>query len=259
MPTCPEPSHTVVRARAVFPLAGERTARGAAALDAPLQRVDDGVVVAGGGVILAAEPFKTYARRPGSLPRAAIRDLGEVALVPGLVNCHTHLEISHMAGRTRLGKGFPDWLKSLIALDRSAPPSAGADARAAVDTLALHGTAAVGDIASRAPGLVMAAAREAGVQARVFCEIIGNREERLAEATKTAGSDPGFSLAGHAFYTTPGSMFVRARSWCEAHSRPFSMHLAEHPDEDQCVREGRGALYDMVRDFLPDTWRAPGK
>lgn len=244
-----------VRARSVVPLADEAPARGMEALTRPLAWVDDGVVAARGGRILAVEPHAEYMRRPG-VP--APRDLGDVLLTPGLVNCHTHLEISHMRGKTQLGMGVVPWLKSLIALDRNPPGDTFPSLREALNSMAAYGTASVGDISSRMPGAVLEALRDVGLAARVFCEVIGGSGESADQAEALAASDPGFSLAGHAFYTTPGGAIARAHAWCAARSRPFSLHLAEHADEVECLRDGKGPLHDMVKHLLPTGWRAPG-
>ncbi|MCC8194569.1 MAG: amidohydrolase family protein [Deltaproteobacteria bacterium] len=253
------PPCSAVRARTVIPLAGELPARGMEALTRPLARIDDGIVLFRDGAILAVEPYTTYTRRPDALPRAGIRDLGDVILVPGLVNCHTHLEISHMAGRTVRGKGFADWVASLVALDAKAPDTAESDLRRAVESLAQSGTAAAGDISSRMPRSVLTAARDHAVDARIFCEIIGHAATAFDDAATVAGTDPAFTLAGHAFYTTPGETVAKARKWCAERGRPFSLHLAEHEDEVQCLRDGSGKLFDLLRErVVPASWRPPG-
>lgn len=251
---------TAVRAGTILPLAGESVARGLDALTRPLARIDDGVILARDGVILAVEPYTTYIRRPDALPGSAIRDLGDRILVPGLVNCHTHLEISHMAGKTKLGNGFAEWVASLVALDKNTPADATADLDAAIASLAGYGAACVGDISSRMPRMVLETLRRHGLESRVFHEIIGHGKTAFADAASAAEEDAAFSLAGHAFYTTPGKAMAAAKAWCAAHARPFSLHLAEHEDETECLRDGGGALYEMLRErVLPASWRAPGK
>ena len=41
-------------------------------------------------------------------------DLGSVAVIPGLVNAHTHLELSHLRERVPRAKHFIEWVRSLI-------------------------------------------------------------------------------------------------------------------------------------------------
>lgn len=249
---------SAVRAKTILTLAGEGPARGMGALCRPLPRLDDGVIVAHDGVIRIIEAYKDYRRRSGALPESEIRDLGDGVLAPGLVNCHVHLEISHMAGKTVMGRGFRDWLVSLAALDRNPPQTVATDLAAAIQTMADAGTSCVGDISSRMPRAVLDAVRAAGMEARIFREIIGHGGAAVETAKADAAGDAAFTLAGHAFYTTPGEAMVAAKQWCDAHSRPFSLHLAEHEDEVRFLADEAGEFNAMLRrSIVPASWRAP--
>ena len=48
--------------------------------------------------------------------RQEVRDLGEVALLPGLVNAHCHLDFTKMAGKIPPPRHFPDWVKTILSL-----------------------------------------------------------------------------------------------------------------------------------------------
>lgn len=253
-----KPGRTAIRARAVLSLAGERPARGWDALTAPLTPVYDGVVAAENGRILCVEPYAEYRRRPGALPPEAVEDLGDCVIAPGLVNCHTHLELSWMRGKTSRGNGFLDWVASLVTLDRA---GGGAFVRPALHDAARHmrqtGTALAGDISNRMPETALQVGREENLALRSFLEIIGHDPEAPAKAAADAGSDAAFALAGHAFYSTPAESFVAARAWCEARGLPFSLHLAEHEDETECLF-GRGRFFERLRNVLiPKSWQAP--
>ena len=121
---------TVIRARGMVTLAGEGPARGEQ-LFAPLRRLDDAALVLVNGRVEEATGWKRCSPPPG----AEVRDLGEVCLAPGVINAHCHLQLSHLAGRTRWGGGFSVWLESLIPLLRE-PLSAGAVAGACEDMAA---------------------------------------------------------------------------------------------------------------------------
>src|SRR5215217_9176498 len=54
------------------------------------------------------------------------RDLGHVALLPGLVNAHTHLELSYLAGAVPPATQFTDWIREVMALRRAQPDPAAA-------------------------------------------------------------------------------------------------------------------------------------
>ena len=94
------PAHTLT-ARWVFPVAGP-----------PLSR---GTVTVRDSLVAAVEPHGV---------RAADEDLGNVALIPGLVNAHTHLDLSGARGAIPPtdANHFTDWLLAVIAYRRARTP-----------------------------------------------------------------------------------------------------------------------------------------
>src|SRR5262245_6272543 len=77
--------------------------------------IDDGAVVVSAGRVAWVGRWKD---RP-ALAGAQVQDLGENALLPGLVNAHCHLDYTGMAGLMPPPKQFTDWIKSIVALKSS--------------------------------------------------------------------------------------------------------------------------------------------
>src|SRR6185295_2004107 len=88
----------------------------------------------------------------GVLPHGRITpdlDLGNVAILPGLVNAHTHLDLSDMHGRCPPTPDFTQWLRGVIAFRRQQPPESVQQAIAAgIAASVAAGTTLVGDISS---------------------------------------------------------------------------------------------------------------
>ena len=86
--------------------------------------LDRGTVTVRGDKIEAVEPHGT---------RTPDEDLGNVAIIPGLVNAHTHLDLSGARGLIPPTDPdhFTDWLRGVIAYRRSrSPDEVQADIRA---------------------------------------------------------------------------------------------------------------------------------
>ena len=76
-------------------------------------------------------------------------DLGNVALIPGLVNAHTHLDLTGARGQTPTTspERFPDWLRSVIDARRTRPAAdVTADIRHGLADCLRVGTTLIGDI-----------------------------------------------------------------------------------------------------------------
>src|SRR3970282_1728318 len=73
--------------------------------------IRDGALLIEGTHIRAVEPRGSLPRRS---PGPAVRDLGEAILLPGLVNVHTHLELSALRGDVPPGHSFVDWVLNLL-------------------------------------------------------------------------------------------------------------------------------------------------
>lgn len=194
----------------------------------------------------------TWSEIKASSP-ADVRDLGDVTLVPGLVNAHTHLELSHLGLPPTRGGGYLEWVRWLIT-----QPLADADSSsitAAAKQLTACGTAAVADITSRHPGLVAAGLDAQGIDYVIQYERFGYPGGGpLPEI-----SSGKLSLAGHALYSTSPKSLREAKQWDAAHGRAFSIHLAEHPGEVELLATGTGDFSDFMRQrILPADFTPPG-
>ena len=262
-----------VKARSILPLADEQAARGAQ-LFARLKSIDNGVLIVHEGRVVALGKAREI-----SLPAdCQLTDLGAVSLIPGTINAHTHLDLSYLAGKTTWRQGFSAWLKSMIPLlprGQVAQETLAQAIHKACQSLAAYGTSHVGNIAGSADHLLALTdtyAQEAGFGISHFCECFGfanhadSTEDQfwppfvrrdLQEQPELAAR---VAPAGHALYSTSSAKLRQAKQFCRKHSRVFSLHLAESPEETEMLTLGRGSLYEIFRQsVLPETWQAPGK
>jgi cytosine/adenosine deaminase-related metal-dependent hydrolase len=168
------------------------------------------------------------------------RDLGPGVLMPGLVNAHCHLELSHLAGRIDRSGGFVDWVERLVAARASEEPAAvRAAAAEAIRSAQASGTVAVGDVSNRLAHLDLL--EDSRLRAVVFHELIGwdpaAAESALAVARPRSGGRVEVRLAAHAPHSVSPALFEALRR----RGGPAAVHLAESEAESTFIARGDGA------------------
>jgi cytosine/adenosine deaminase-related metal-dependent hydrolase len=180
---------------------------------------------------------------PGE-PEGRLRDLGPGVILPGLVNAHCHLELSHLRGQIDGSAGFVPWVQALVdarAAERGDVVLAGA--AEAIRELSETGTVAVGDVSNQLLHLDLLAA--SGLAGVLFYELLAWDPARAASTLKGArariaglqtGPDVQVRLAAHAPYSTSAPLLqglVRGGG-------PGALHLAESAAESRFLARGDG-------------------
>ena len=211
--------------------------------------VDEGRVVGCGAGV---PPAQTTAAEPlfGADP---------AAIMPALVNAHTHLELSHLRGRVPPSSSFGAWVHGLIRERRhSADPFDRAiidAARASLEDARAAGTGVIGDISNSLVSLQVL--RESGTAAHVFHELLGFNVPDpggLVRAARDrldhAGPGDGLvrtSITAHAPYSVAPALFEEISSDLSSHPRaPSSVHLGESPEEVLFLRDGSGPIRTVL-------------
>jgi cytosine/adenosine deaminase-related metal-dependent hydrolase len=246
----------IFRARTITPM----TAGQAAGQSADLPVIHDGALAVKDGVIVACGAFDQI-RREHAGP---VRDLGPVTLAPAVFNSHVHLEMTHLLGKTTRGQGFVPWVRSLLAQPLYTPEPA--TIRAELFRLEQKGCAFLADISTRNARQMAEILAPSGLFFASFQEAIGNAvpddpASLLHECREAAeAGDRGVcSVAGHALYSTSAGLMRAAKAVCRERGLPFSLHLAEHADEDAILLTGRSEFLDLMyeRGFM-SSYEAPG-
>ena len=251
-----------LRARRILTLADATPATRRNELLAPLSFLDNAVLVYRNGLVLAVEPYATFRRRAG----IALTDAGEISLIPGLINAHSHIEFSFLHDKTRLGQGFAAWARQL---PRTRPQKAQHDAmHVAAEEMAAHGIVHVGDISAKPPVMQAGAFFGAGLDASFFIEAFGFQEYASPDLLRStifadipAHLHSSCALSGHALFSTSPKTLRQARQDCRERGLCFSIHLAEHEDEMNCLLDGSGPLAELLRErgVWPSDYVPPGK
>lgn len=223
---------------------------------APHVFTGEGALVADGAVVVDDDGnVLDIGTQADVLPRATGAEIARFAglLMPGLVNAHTHVELSHLRGQVPGGAGFFPWVMSLLkARAASMDEDAASAADAAADELARAGTVAVGDV-SNGLGAVHALARK-GIGGIVFHEVYGYDRHRATvrlcdlarERAEVVGAWPGTDLAyapaPHTLYTTHPDVVRGAVRAARKEGVRSSIHLGEHPAEREFLEHGTGGV-----------------
>jgi cytosine/adenosine deaminase-related metal-dependent hydrolase len=190
-------------------------------------------------------------------------DLGNAAMLPGLINAHTHLEFSDLTSPLApSADSFADWLRQVVAYRRGCS-DAGRRA-AVVKGLAdcrRNGTMCVGEIATVGWPLDVFSDPATPCDATIFLESIGLRAERADESYKAsrqhvahdATGDIHLGLSPHAPYSVQPALVKRLASLSAVASVPLAMHLAETREELDLLRSGSGPLCELLIEH--DAWQ----
>lgn len=220
------------------------------------------------GWIAVADGRITACGRPAdaSPAGARIRDLGRVAVLPGLVNAHTHLELSWLRDRVPPAANFLAWLGGMFAVrggavEKPDDPKVLDAARVAAREAHEAGTIAVGDISNSLASVGPIA--DAGLSGIVFHELLGFSDTTAAAIERTQPARDAValpesvrvSLAPHAAYSTSPELFRAVRQRVDGSElRVSSVHIGESPEEMEMLVRGTGSWPALLKRL--GVWRA---
>ena len=212
--------------------------------------IAEGVVVVDGAEI-------TYVGDTDGAPAGTDVDLGDALLMPGLVNAHTHLELTAMRGFLE-DLDFRCWILRLTnarraVLDRDALLDS---ARYGLEEGLRAGITSYADTSES--GVVMQAMREAGVRGVMYQEVFGPDPAQCGESIaalreKISGlrylETPlvRVGISPHAPYTVSDDLFRAAAQLARELSLPMAIHVAESELEQTLIVDASGPLADGLR------------
>ncbi|HYU91060.1 MAG TPA: amidohydrolase family protein [Gemmatimonadales bacterium] len=215
--------------------------------------IEDGaVLVDDRGAIAAVGPHTLVPTPPG----ARALEFPQAGLVPGLVNTHTHLELTHLAGNDPEGE-FAGWIRALRALkDATTAQEFSQAAEQGVRDAWAAGVTCVADTGST--GAPLEALARLGGRGIYYQEVFGpdpaqcaasmtGLEQAVARLSRLASSHLRLGISPHAPYTVSERLYRAVDDLARGAGLPVAMHLAESRAETQLVREGSGPFADALR------------
>ncbi len=209
------------------------------------------------GTVVEADGAITFVGPRADAPVGHDYDLGEAILLPGLVNTHTHLELTAMRGFLEDCR-FPEWIDKLrqsrneildteMLLD---------SARFGILEGLEAGITAYADTCSS--GVVMQAMRELGVRGIMYQEVFGpdssqaeiaiaELEDRIDKLQLDQTELVSLGVSPHAPYTVSDPLYAAAAKLANGRKLPLAMHIAESEPEYDIVVSGSGDFADRWR------------
>ncbi|MCB2181166.1 MAG: amidohydrolase family protein [Desulfobulbaceae bacterium] len=202
-----------------------------------------GAVLTENGRILEVGLYKNL-RGKGKLV-----DHGRSILTPALINCHAHLELSHLAelGKRKHQGEMPDWIASLLAMREANANDEQLHtlARDALHVLEKSGVALVADIGNSIESRNYG--ENAEVEVLFFLELLGlssssvpKNIERLAELD--------VPCTAHALYSTAGSLVKKIKHKARERNTLFPIHVAESRAELQFLADATGPFRSFIEE-----------
>ena len=219
-------------------------ARTVVTMDGP--PIDNGAVAVSGNRIADIGKFdEIKARNTGETV-----DLGEQALLPGLINAHCHLDYTCLRGKIAPQKSFADWIRAINA--EKAKLAADDYLASITDGFAeakRFGTTTVANLTAF-PELVSQI--RLPIRAWWFAELIDLRSPERADelvdlAIKSLKSQEKWGLAPHALFTASRDLYRRCEEVARHENVLLTTHLAESREEMEMFRDGSGPLYEFMK------------
>src|SRR5438270_10729722 len=250
----------IVRARLIVTMNGPPIKNGAVAIEG--NRIDDsppGSSPSRAARLRRAAPVgsvvdvglfnEVKARNSGE-----VIDVGEQALLPGLINAHCHLDYTCLRGKIPPPKSFADWIRAINTEKTKLSPedyivsiNEGFAEAKRFGTTTIANLTAFPELIRRFPG--------PPIRTWWFAELIDVRgpyrtNELVDSAIESLKFAQNYGLAPHALFTASKNLYQR----CEEAGKNvlLTTHLAESREEMEMFRDGSGPLYEFMENIIRD-------
>jgi cytosine/adenosine deaminase-related metal-dependent hydrolase len=211
--------------------------------------IENGAVRVSGNRIIAVGKFSEI-KADGSGGNTV--DLGEQALLPGLINAHCHLDYTCLRDKIPRQKSFTDWIRAInAAKTKLSREDYIASINEGFAETKRFGTTTIANLTAF-PELI--AKIDEPIRTWWFAELIDVREpssagkvaDLVVESLKSAEH---WGLAPHAPYTASANLFRRCEEIASDKNILLTTHLAESREEMSMFRDESGPLYDFMKEI----------
>ncbi|MFL5469687.1 MAG: amidohydrolase family protein [Gemmatimonadaceae bacterium] len=219
------------------------------------------------GTVVEREGLITYVGSRAEAPAGEDQDLGDAILLPGLINTHTHLELTAMRGFLEDCR-FAEWIDRLRQSRNEIldTPLLLDSARLGIIEGLEAGITSYADTCSS--GVALYAMRELGVRGIMYQEVFGpdpsqaeiamqDLEDRIGKLGAEQTDLVSLGVSPHAPYTVSDPLYAAAAKFARSLRLPLAMHIAESEPEHDLVTKGTGDFAARwTRRGIPATRRA---
>ena len=228
--------------------------------------IEFGAVAVDGSKIVAVGSESEIVKQ---FPDVPIERFADAVILPGLINTHTHLELTAFRGYLENEeRDFFAWLRklTLARLEKMTPDDIRVSATWGACEAVRAGITCVGD-ASDSAMMSMLALKDVGLRGVVFQESFGpdprlvqenfdKLKTKVAELRGVANELVRVGVSPHAPYSVCGPQLEAIAEFARVEQLPLMMHAAESEAEDLFMREGCGIFADGLAKRSIE-WKAP--
>jgi len=229
----------------------------------PSTVIDDGAVLIDDGKV----KFAGCANDISSHESCQIVDLGNSAIVPGFVNTHTHLDLTHLHNFIKYNGDYTEWIRQLVNAKKEWTESEYLSSiRSGIKNSLESGTTTVADITRN--GLALEELQKSNIRKTLFYELIDfnpdSAESTIDNFKNIIGNVKQNDLLSigifpHAPYTVSEELYRISKTVSDELGLSIATHISETIDEANFLTRGAGNFASLLRDFdMLKEWKPPG-
>ncbi len=219
------------------------------------EAIEDVSLLVDQGKILAVGSFEELCSQ---YLLANVFDLPDAILIPGLINAHTHFDLSSLRGQVAYNGDFIDWVRRLSALRQEQDSDLQSVIEDACQESVRSGTTTVGDISFQ--NLSSAVLAGQTIRKTCYAEVFGMPadltlpKDYLAECISTLNNSElmRWGISPHAPYSVNQSLYEYCSELAVEYDLPLMTHLSETQDEIEFIQNGGGPWKSYLEEI--DKW-----